>query len=167
MKVRHGQIRAISFVIVPALFFILLATVPGRFMRGALAAERPLSDAQVEKIKGWIAQYGSNDSINKIVTDILGLTQNDETISSRALAIKGSDSDSEIHQLDILPDGKGYLEAHFHQDQAEIYWADKDFALVFAVDGVRGGRPAAMSFPDAQAGLGSELAWWAKFIDTH
>jgi hypothetical protein len=150
-----------------ALISYLFTTVPGHFLPVAAAAGRSLSDVQRDKIKGWIAQYGSDDSINKMVTDILGLTRDNETISSRALAVKGSGKDNEIHQIDILPDGKGYLAVHIHQEHAEIYWADRDFALIFAVDGVRGGRPDAMSFPEAQAGLSNELEWWATFADAH
>jgi hypothetical protein len=145
----------------------LFMAVPGHFLGVAAAAEQSLSDVRRDKIKGWIAQYGTDDSVNKMVTDILGLTRDKETISSRALAAKGSGTDNEIHQIDILPDGKGYLAVHLHQDRAEIYWADRNFALIFAVDGVRGGRPDAMSFPEAQAGLADELDWWAKFADTH
>jgi len=150
-----------------ALIGCLVAAVPGYFLSVATAAERSLSDGQRDKIKGWIAQYGTDDSVNKMVTDILGLTRDNETISSRALAAKGSGSDNEIHQIDILPDGKGYLAVHLHEDHVEIYWADRNFALIFAVDGVRGGRPDAMSFLEAQVGLANELEWWARFADTH
>jgi len=152
---------------VAALIGCLLAGVSGPVLRAAAAAERSLSAVERDKIKGWIAQYGTDDSVNKMVTDILGLTRDNETISSRALAVKASGNGNEIHQIDILPNGKGYLAAHFHQDHAEIYWADSTFGLVFAVDGVRGGRPDAMSFPEAQAGLSNELEWWAGFADTH
>jgi hypothetical protein len=164
MGVRQG--RTILSIGSAALIGFLLVAAPGRFASVA-AAERSLSDGQRDKIKGWIAQYGTDDSVNKMVTDILGLTRDNETISSRALAVRGSGSDNEIHQIDILPDGKGYLAVHLHQDHAEVYWADRNFALIFAVDGVRGGRPDAMSFPEAQAGLASELEWWASFADTH
>jgi hypothetical protein len=135
MGVRQG--RTILSIGSAALIGFLLVAAPGRFASVA-AAERSLSDGQRDKIKGWIAQYGTDDSVNKMVTDILGLTRDNETISSRALAVRGSGSDNEIHQIDILPDGKGYLAVHLHQDHAEIYWADKNFALIFAVDGVRG-----------------------------
>jgi hypothetical protein len=164
MGVRQG--RAILSISSTALIGFLLAAVPSNFA-SVDAAERSLSDFQRDKIKGWIAQYGTDDNINKMVTDILGLTRENETISSRALAAKGSGSDNEIHQIDILPDGKGYLAVHLHQDHAEIYWADRNFALIFAVDGVRGGRPDAMSFPEAKAGLSNEMEWWAMFADTH
>jgi hypothetical protein len=149
--------------------FALLSLLPaaGRIVDGAAAAERPLSEAQLEKIKGWIAEHGSADSVNKIVTDILGLTQGDETISSRALAVRGSEGETDIHQIDVLPNGRGYLEAHFHDNKAEIYWADVNFTLQFAVDGVRGARPDLMSFPEAEGGLHQELSWWARFADTH
>ena len=45
-----------------------------------------------DKIKGWIAQHGTDDSVNKMVTDILGLTQGNETISSRALAVEAPEA---------------------------------------------------------------------------
>jgi hypothetical protein len=156
--------RPVLFLIGVLLGFLLAG---GRIVDDTAAAERPLSDVQLAKIKGWIAEHGSADSVNKIVTDILGLTQGDETISSPALAVRGSEGETEIHQIDVLPGDKGYLEAHFHDDKAEIYWADLNFTLQFAVDGVRGARPALMSFPEAEGGLRRELAWWAKFADTH
>lgn len=132
-----------------------------------IAADRPLSDAQVEKINGWIAQGGSDTPVNKVATDILGLTGGDDSISCRALAVKDPQSANDIHLIGKLPDDKGYLEEHFHQDKAEIYWADKDLVLKSASNGLRGGRPGEMSFADAQAAFASELAWWSKFADTH
>jgi hypothetical protein len=147
--------------------FLNLLPAVGYIVDGAAAAERPLSEAQLAKIKSWIAEHGSADSVNKIVTDILGLTQGDETISSRALAVRGSEGETDVHQIDVLPNGRGYLEAHFHDDKAEIYWADVNFTLQFAVDGVRGARPDLMSFPEAEGGLRQELSWWARFADTH
>ncbi len=161
---RQRPNRLVSFL---AFTLLGLLLVGGCIVDGAAAAERPLSEAQLAKIKGWIAEHGSADSVNKIVTDILGLTQGDETISSRAIAVRGSEGETDIHQLDILPNGKGYLEAHSHGDNAEIYWADLSFTLQFAVDGARGARPALMSFPEAEGGLRREWAWWAKFADTH
>jgi hypothetical protein len=160
---RHSQSRAISFVIFAALISAPLTAIAP----ATVAAELPLSDAQLDKINGWIAQGGSNVGVNKISTDILGLTKNDESISARALAVKDPDNDGEIHLIGTLPDGKGYLEEHFHQDKAEIYWADKDLVLISASNGVRGGRPAEMSFTEAQTEFAGELAWWGKFADTH
>jgi hypothetical protein len=146
---------------------LLAVLLAPRFVSESAAADRELSDVQLGKIKGWIVEHGGPDSISKVVTDILGLTQGNETITSRALAVHGSDSATDIHQIDILPNRKGYLEAHFHDGRAEIFWADSNFHLQFAVEGARDARPAAMSFLDAQAGLNDELAWWATFADTH
>ena len=161
---RHCPGRVICFGVCCLLIAALLAS---GFVGESAAADRPLSDIQLGKIKGWIVEHGGPDSISKIVTDILGLTQGNETITSHALAVHGSDSAADIHQFDILPDRKGYLEAHFHDGRAEIFWADMNFNLQFAVEGARDARPAAMSFPEAQAGLSDELAWWATFADTH
>jgi hypothetical protein len=160
---RHGQSRAISFVIFATLIFASLTAI----VAATAAAEQPLSAAQLDKVNSWIAQGGSNVGVNKVSTDILGLTKNDETISTRALAVKDPGNATEIHLIGTLPDGKGYLEEHFHQDKAEIYWADKDLVLVSASNGIRGGRPAEMSFTEAQTEFAAELAWWAKFADTH
>ena len=161
---RLCAVRPVSFFGVTLLCLLLAGS---SIVHDAAAAGRPLSDVQLEKIIGWIAEHGSADSVNKIVTDILGLTQRDETISSRALAVRGSEGETDIHQIDVLPDGKGYLEAHFHGDKAEIYWADLNFTLQSAVDGVRGARPDLMSFPEAEGGLRRELVWWARFADAH
>jgi hypothetical protein len=156
--------RVVSIAIAAFLGFLLAA---GCIVGRAAATERPLSEAQLAKIKGWLVEHGGPDSISKIVTDILGLTQGNETITSRALAVHGSDSPADIHQIDVLPNDKGYLEAHFHDGRAEIFWADLNFNLQFAVEGARDARPSAMSFPDAQAGLKDELAWWASFAEAH
>ena len=65
----------------------------------------------------------------------------------------------------ILPEGKGYLADHFHQDKVEVYWADKDLVLLTALSGVRGAKPEVMLFQDAQAAFYNELTWWAKYAD--
>ena len=66
-----------------------------------------------------------------------------------------------------LPDGKGYLEAHFYQNKLDVYWADKDFGLKAALEGVREQMPAPTSFADAQYGFSFEVAWWTKYTDAH
>ena len=43
----------------------------------------------------------------------------------------------------------------------------KNFALLAALNGVRGEKPAASSFADAQYGFAFELAWWGKYADAH
>jgi hypothetical protein len=153
-------IAAIAIVILNA-----AAPAPGALVRTSTAAERALSDAQLRKIDGWIADQGRDIAISAVITEILGLTKNDQTISARGYAALDAANGNEIHQIFILPEGKGYLADHFHQDKVEVYWADKDLVLLTALSGVRGTRPAVMFFQDAQAGFNNELTWWAKFAD--
>jgi hypothetical protein len=131
----------------------------------ALAAQRPISEAQLKKINGWIADQGKDIAVSALITEILGLTKNDQTISARGYAALDPANGNEIHQIFILPESKGYLADHFHQDKVEVYWADKDLVLLTALSGVRGAKPEVMFFQDAQAGFNSELTWWAKYAD--
>jgi hypothetical protein len=124
-----------------------------------------LSAAQLKKIDGWIADKGRDIAVTPIVTEILGLTKDGESITCRAFAAEGEGD--EVHQIYLLPDGKGYLEAHFYKNKLDIYWADKSFALKAAVEGVHGQLPSAVSFADAQYGFSFELAWWVKYTDAH
>jgi len=128
-------------------------------------ATQSLSAVQLQKINGWIADKGRDIAITPIITDILGLTNGNQTLTCRAFAAEGEGD--EVHQIYMLPGGKGYLEAHFYKDKLDVYWADKDFALLAAVEGIRGQKPAAASFADAQYGFGFESAWWAKYADAH
>ena len=128
-------------------------------------ATRSLSVAQLQKINGWIAEKGRDITVTPIITDILGLTNGTQTLTCRAFAAGGEGD--EIHQIYVLPDGKGYLEAHFYKDKLDIYWTDLNFMLLAAVEGIRGQKPAAASFADAQYGFGFESAWWASYVDAH
>ena len=152
-----------------AVFAVLIlsaaALVPGALVRTSSATERALSDAQLKKIDGWIADQGKDIAVSAVITEILGLTKNDQTISARGYAAFDSANGNQIHQIFILPEGKGYLADHFHQDKVEVYWADKDLVLLTALSGVRGARPEIMFFQDAQAAFNNELTWWAKFAD--
>jgi hypothetical protein len=131
----------------------------------ALAAQRPISEAQLKKINGWIADQGKDIAVSALITEILGLTKNDQTISARGYAALDPANGNDIHQIFILPESKGYLADHFHQDKVEVYWADKDLVLLTALSGVRGAKPEVMFFQDAQAGFDNELTWWAKYAD--
>jgi hypothetical protein len=124
-----------------------------------------LSAAHIQKIDGWIAEKGREIAISPIITDILGLTKGDQPMSCRAFAAEG-DGD-EVHQVYVLPEGKGYLEAHFYKDKADVYWVDTGFALKAALEGVRGQVPAPTTYADAQYGFSFEVAWWAKYADAH
>jgi hypothetical protein len=149
-----------------AVLILSAATLaPGVPVRTSAAAERALSDAKLKKIDGWIADQGKDIAVSALITEILGLTKNDETISARGYAALDAANGNEIHQIFILPQAKGYLADHFHQDKVEVYWADKDLVLLTALSGVRGARPEVMFFQDAQAAFNNELTWWAKFAD--
>ena len=141
------------------------ALVPGALVRTSAATERALSDAHLKKIEGWIADQGKDIAVSAVITEILGLTKNDQTISARGYAALDTAIGNEIHQIFILPEGKGYLADHFHQDKVEVYWADKDLVLLMALSGVRGAKPEIMFFQDAQAEFNNELTWWAKYAD--
>jgi hypothetical protein len=143
------------------------AAVPDGFVHAAAAAERALSEAQLKKINGWIAEKGRDVEVSEIITDILGVTQDNERISCRAFATRDKENADEIHVMFILPAGKGYLEEHFHQDRIEVYWADKNLVLISALTGIRGGQPAIMSFAEAKAGYDHDLKWWAKYAETN
>jgi hypothetical protein len=155
----------IGIAAVVVLILNAAALAPGAVVRSCAAAERALSDAQLKKIDGWIADQGRDIAISAVITEILGLTKNDQTISARGYAALDTANGNEIHQIFILPEGKGYLADHFHQDKVEVYWADKDLVLVTALSGIRGARPEIMFFQDAQAAFNNELTWWAKYAD--
>jgi hypothetical protein len=139
--------------------------IPGALAPPSIAAQRPLSDAQLKKINGWIADQGKDIAVSAVITEILGLTKDGQTISARGYAALDRENGNEIHQIFILPEGKGYLADHFHQDKVEVYWADKDLVLVTALSGIRGAKPEIMFFQDAQAAFNNELTWWAKYAD--
>jgi hypothetical protein len=161
----HGPTRLLSFPVIAALILTVLAGVHCGDVRAAAAAERSLTAAQIGKINALIADKGRDVAVSALITDILGLTRNDETISSRAFAAADTENGNDIHQIYLLPQGRGYLEGHFYQDKVEVYWLNRDFVLIAALSGVRGEKPAQTSFQEAQFGFGKELAWWAKFTD--
>ena len=142
-----------------------VALSPGALAPVSAAAERPLSEAQLKKINGWIADQGKDIAVSALITEILGLTKDDQTISARGYAALDPANGNEIHQIFILPEGKGYLADHFHQDKVEVYWADKDLVLLTALSGIRGAKPEVMFFQEAQAAFNQELIWWAKYAD--
>ena len=152
-------------VAVVAVLALSAALSPGALAPASAAAERPLSEAQLKKINGWIADQGKDIAVSALITEILGLTKDDQTISARGYAALDPANGNEIHQIFILPEGKGYLADHFHQDKVEVYWADKDLVLLTALSGIRGAKPAVMFFQEAQVGFNSELTWWAKYAD--
>jgi hypothetical protein len=155
----------IGIAAVVVLILNAAALAPGALVRSCAAVERALSDAQLKKIDGWIADQGRDIAVSAVITEILGLTKNDQTISARGYAALDAANGNEIHQIFILPEGKGYLADHFHQDKVEVYWADKDLVLLTALSGVRGARPEVMFFQEAQASFNNELTWWAKYAD--
>ena len=164
---RHSQSRPISFAIFAVLIGGCLMAAPNAFMRGpAAAANQPLSDVELKKLDDLIAQQGRDIAISPVITDIVGLTQNDQTITCRAFGAVDPDT-NDIRHIYRLPEGKGYLIDYFHADIVEVYWADNGLALVAALSGVRGQKPGPASFQQAQFGFRNELAWWAKFADTH
>jgi hypothetical protein len=154
--------------ILPVVFATLIAVV---LFAADSVAQVPaptapsLTAAELAKVDGLIAQQGRDIAVTPIITDILGLTTNNQALTCRAFAAEGTGD--EIHQIYVLPEDKGYLDAHFYQNKLDVYWTDKSFALKAALTGVRGQMPAAATFADAQYGFAFEVAWWSKFLAAH
>jgi hypothetical protein len=160
---RQSPTRRCSAITIAALACLFLGIFTYGGVRLAWAAEQSLSDARLKTINALIADQGRDVAVSPVITDILGLTSANQTISCRAFAALDPRGDNEIHQVYLLPDAKGYLVSHFYKDKIDVYWTDKTFALIAALTGVRGERPATASFADAQYGFGFELTWWANF----
>ncbi|MGC2122164.1 MAG: hypothetical protein WA652_04860 [Xanthobacteraceae bacterium] len=143
-----------------------LAAAPQSVIATAAAADQSLSGAQITQLDGLIAQQGRDVAISAIITDIVGLTKDNQTISCRAYGAVDPGT-NDIRHIYLLPEGKGYLLDYFHADIVEVYWADKKMALIAALSGVRGEKPGPASFQQAQFGFAHETAWWAKYADTH
>ena len=94
-------------IAVATLLSVVIATVGKDAVPVAVAAEPSLSGAQLQKINGLIAERGKDVAISAMITDILGLTSGDATISCCAFAAEGDNN--EIHQIYVLPEGKGYF----------------------------------------------------------
>jgi hypothetical protein len=170
---RHRQRRPISFVAAAALLALAVAAVAGLPVRVAVAQQpqqpqqpQPLSDAQLSKINGWIVDQGRDVAITPIITDILGLTQNNQTMTCHAFgAVDATTND--VRHIYLLPADKGYLIDYFHGQIVEVYWMDKNLTLIAALSGIRGQAPLPINFQQAQFGFGNEMGWWAKYADTH
>ena len=135
------------------------------FFASAVAETQPISDAQLKKINEIIAVKGNEVTINKMISGLLGATKNDDPVSSRALAV--NDNQSGIHQIQPLPDGRGYIIGELHPNLAHVYWVNKDFVLVSALALMNGQSPTAMPIEEAQVGIGTELAYWASIADSY
>src|ERR1700733_3804273 len=176
----HRGRRPISFIISAVLLAPVVAAVAGG-PRVALAPQaqpqqtqpqpqqpqpRPLSDAQLSKINGWITDQGRDVALTPIITDILGLTQNNQTLTCHAFgAVDATTND--IRHIYLLPADKGYLIDYFHAQIVEVYWMDKNLTLIAALSGIRGQAPLPISFQQALFGFGNEMGWWAKYADMH
>jgi hypothetical protein len=176
----HRGRRPISFIISAVLLAPVVAAVAGG-PRVALAQQaqpqqtqpqpqqpqpRPFSDAQLSKINGWITDQGRDVALTPIITDILGLTQNNQTLTCHAFgAVDATTND--IRHIYLLPADKGYLIDYFHAQIVEVYWMDKNLTLIAALSGIRGQAPLPISFQQALFGFGNEMGWWAKYADTH
>jgi len=176
---QHRQRRPISFGILAAVIAVFLTTPNGFAQAPPPAATAPppppapppapsqsLTAEQLQKINGWIASQGRDVTITPFITDMLGLTQNNQTITSHAFGAVDPDT-NDIRHIYVLPDGKGYLIDYFHQQIVEVYWMDKDLTLITALSGIRGQPPAPINFQQAQFGFGNEMGWWAKYADAH
>jgi hypothetical protein len=77
---RQGQTRQCSTIIIAALAFLIVGMLAPGGMRLTWAAVQSLSDAQLKKVNALIADQGRDVAISSVITDILGLTSDNQTI---------------------------------------------------------------------------------------
>jgi hypothetical protein len=147
-----------------AAFFAAIVVVSAGWAQSPpTAPQGKLSEAQLQKLNGLVAGQGRDIPVSPLITEIIGLTKDNQTITCRAFAAAGEGN--EVHQIYQLPNATGYLAAHFYKDRLDVYWTDEHFRLLAAVNGIRGQKPVQAAFADAQYGFVFELAWWAKYAD--
>jgi hypothetical protein len=156
--------RLLSLSTSAILFYTLLAVAPTA--AASADPQQAFTAAEAKKINEIAEEKGDNGVINKKVSDGLGMTKNDETVTSHAFAVK--DSKGNVHQIQPLPNDRGYMLGEVVGSKfIYVYWANKDFGLISAVSFIRGQSPKPMANADAQAGIGYELTYWASWIDKH
>jgi hypothetical protein len=139
----------------------IAAEEPTKLLPPLPLPERPLSDADMDKINKTIAEKGSEVRLNREITSQLGITKGDELLLSRGIAVK--DEGGGIHEFEPLPDNKGFLVLKLSPQLNTIYWVDRDFLLKSSLSRVPGRTAEEMPAADAKAGVAQELAWWAGF----
>jgi len=166
-------ILALLAVVTPIAAIAPALVIPTTAAAESAAAAPKLSEAQLKKILDAIPAKGTAVTADKRVTDTLGLTKNSDPIASRALTVKER-TGSYVHQIQPLPGGKGYLIGNISPTTMEVYWADKNLALVAAVASIRGGPATGMAggmmvystpLKEAQGDFNKELAYWATVAD--
>ena len=133
-----------------------------------------LSAAQLKKLDDYAVTNGKVVTADKRVTDTLGLTKDKQEMYSPALTVKERTGEI-LHQMQPLPEGKGYLFGNIGPTTVQVYWADKNLVLIAAMTSVSGGPTAGMTggkinYPtpvkDAEPDFRQELAYWAMVADS-
>jgi hypothetical protein len=161
--VLFGMLMAVAAVVPANAAGTRLAAAdePARLVPPLPLPERPLSDADLDRINQTIAERGSEIRLNREVTSQLGVTRGDELLLSRGIGVK--DERGDIHEFEPLADGKGYLILKLSPALNTIYWVNKDFVLTAALSRVPGAPALALPLAEARDGAARELAYWAAF----
>jgi hypothetical protein len=171
MTLIRSRTRIIPFGILAAVASVVLVDAAGTHLAAAdepthlvpplPLPERPLSDADLDKINKTIAEKGNEIRLNREVTSQLGVTRGDELLVSRGIGVK--DERGDIHEFEPLADDKGYLILKLSPPLNTIYWVSKDFVLTAALSRVPGAPSQELTLADAKDGAAKELAYWAAF----
>jgi hypothetical protein len=161
--VLFGALMAVAAVVPANAADMRLAAAdePTRLVPPLPLPERPLSDADLDKINKTIAEKGNEIRLNREVTSQLGVTKGDELLLSRGIGVK--DETGDIHEFEPLADDKGYLILKLSPTLNTIYWVSKDFVLTAALSRVPGAPSQALPLAEAKDGAARELAYWAAF----
>jgi hypothetical protein len=166
-----SRIRVILFGVLMAIAAVVPANAAGTRLAAAdeptrlvpplPLPERPLSDADLDRINKTIAERGNEIRLNREVTSQLGVTKGDELLLSRGIGVK--DGSGDIHEFEPLADDKGYLILKLSPALNTIYWVNKDFVLTAALSRVPGAPSQELPLAEAKSGVARELAYWAAF----
>jgi hypothetical protein len=129
------------------------------------AMETPLSAKELSQLRSYSATYGIDIAIDKSVTDALGLTSGARILTIRELGTDQPDRSKKI--ISFLPKDGNILIGLDTVGGSYVYILGPDIKLIAAVFKKSGRPPVVIPISQAQAGVQTELAYWAKIGDTH
>jgi len=153
--------------VVTLLVAVLIGSTVPLLVEAQPSVNQALSDAQVKKYEKWWVTNGFDVTLNKMVTDALGVSRGNDVVRGRQLTVDGKDGDPIARHVFVrLPGSAGYLFiVGTRAGPAHTFFVTRSFRLIAAVTKTPVTPAVAIRLVEAQKELNAEIVFWGKIAD--